>query len=46
MSDNKKCGKGDKMPTEKTNLPFQVVETVNKIRIKSGYTTDLMEGKR
>jgi hypothetical protein len=45
MSDNK-CGKGDKMPTEKANLPFQVVETINEIRIKGGYTTDLMEGKR
>ncbi|MFN3821058.1 MAG: DNA methyltransferase [bacterium] len=28
---------GDKMPFEKPNLPFQVVETVNKPRIKGGY---------
>jgi len=29
--------KGEKMPIEKPNLPFQVVETVNKPRIKGGY---------
>ncbi|MBT9159483.1 MAG: DNA methyltransferase [Dehalococcoidia bacterium] len=30
--------KGEKKPIEKPNLPFQVVETVNKPRIKGGYT--------
>ena len=29
--------KGEKMPIEKQNLPFLVVETVNKPRIKGGY---------
>jgi adenine specific DNA methylase Mod len=29
--------KGEKIPIEKPNLPFQVVETVNKPRIKGGY---------
>lgn len=29
--------KGEKMPIEKPNLPFQVVETVNKPRVKGGY---------
>lgn len=33
--------KGEKIPIEKPNLPFQVVETVNKPRIKGGYTTPL-----
>jgi len=31
-----KYEKGDKIPIEKPNLPFQVVETVNKPRIKGG----------
>ena len=29
--------KGEKIPIEKPNLPFQVVETVNKPRVKGGY---------
>jgi len=29
--------KGEKMPIEKPNLPFQVVETINKPRVKGGY---------
>ena len=29
--------KGEKIPIEKPNLPFQVVETINKPRIKGGY---------
>jgi adenine-specific DNA-methyltransferase len=29
--------KGEKIPIEKPNLPFQVVETVNKPRAKGGY---------
>ncbi|MCL0098313.1 site-specific DNA-methyltransferase, partial [Dehalococcoidia bacterium] len=33
--------KGEKKPIEKPNLPFQVVETVNKPRIKGGYTISL-----
>lgn len=28
--------KGQKMPIERPNLPFQVVETINKPRIKVG----------
>jgi adenine-specific DNA-methyltransferase len=36
-----KYEKGERMPTEKPNLPFQVVETVNKPRIKGGYTASL-----
>ncbi len=36
-----KLEKGEKMPIEKPNLPFQVVETVNKPRIKGGYTISL-----
>jgi len=32
---------GNKMPIERPNLPFQVVETVNKPRIKGGYTISL-----
>jgi adenine-specific DNA-methyltransferase len=33
--------KGEKIPIEKPNLPFQVVETVNKPRIKGGYDTSI-----
>jgi len=33
--------KGGKIPIEKPNLPFQVVETVNRPRIKGGYTASL-----
>jgi len=36
-----KLEKGEKIPIEKPNLPFQVVETVNKPRIKGGYTISL-----
>jgi adenine-specific DNA-methyltransferase len=36
-----KFDKGEKIPIEKPNLPFQVVETVNKPRIKGGITTPL-----
>ena len=36
-----KIEKGEKIPIEKPNLPFQVVETVNKPRIKGGYNTPL-----
>jgi len=36
-----KLEKGEKTPIEKPNLPFQVVETVNKPRIKGGYTISL-----
>ncbi len=36
-----KYEKGEKIPVEKPNLPFQVVETVNKPRIKGGYTVSL-----
>jgi adenine-specific DNA-methyltransferase len=36
-----KYEKGEKIPIEKPNLPFQVVETVNKPRIKGGYTIAL-----
>ncbi len=32
---------GEKAPIEKPNLPFQVVETINKPRIKGGITTSL-----
>ncbi|VUT24182.1 MAG: putative methyltransferase [Candidatus Methanolliviera sp. GoM_asphalt] len=32
-----KFDKGDKIPIEKPNLPFQVVETVNKPRVKGAY---------
>ncbi|RZN65247.1 MAG: site-specific DNA-methyltransferase [Candidatus Methanoliparum thermophilum] len=32
---------GEKMPIERPNLPFQVVETVNKPRIKGGYNIPL-----
>lgn len=33
--------KGGKIPIEKPNLPFQIVETVNMPRIKGGYTASL-----
>ncbi len=33
--------KGEKIPIEKPNLPFQVVETINKPRIKGGITAPL-----
>lgn len=33
--------KGEKIPIEKPNLPFQVVETINKPRIKGGYDTSI-----
>jgi len=33
--------KGEKIPIEKPNLPFQVVETVNKPRIKGGYDSSI-----
>ncbi len=36
-----KFDKGEKIPIEKPNLPFQVVETINKPRIKGGITTTL-----
>jgi len=36
-----KYEKGEKIPVEKPNLPFQVVETINKPRIKGGYTVPL-----
>jgi len=36
-----KYEKGGKITIEKPNLPFQVVETVNKPRIKGGYTISL-----
>ncbi|MEA1912419.1 MAG: site-specific DNA-methyltransferase [candidate division WOR-3 bacterium] len=36
-----KLEKGEKIPIERPNLPFQVVETVNKPRIKGGYTKSL-----
>jgi len=36
-----KIEKGEKIPIEKPNLPFQVVETVNKPRIKGGYDASL-----
>jgi adenine-specific DNA-methyltransferase len=36
-----KYEKGEKIPIEKPNLPFQVVETINKPRIKGGYTIAL-----
>jgi len=36
-----KFEKGEKLPIEKPNLPFQVVETVNKPRIKGGITAPL-----
>ncbi len=36
-----KYEKGEKIPIEKPNLPFQVVETVNKPRIKGGFTAPL-----
>ncbi len=36
-----KFDKGEKIPIEKPNLPFQVVETVNKPRIKGGITAPL-----
>lgn len=36
-----KFDKGEKIPIEKPNLPFQVVETVNKPRIKGGITASL-----
>jgi len=32
---------GNKMPIERPNLPFQVVETINKPRVKGGYTRPL-----
>jgi len=32
---------GKKIPIEKSNLPFQTIETVNKPRIKGGITTSL-----
>ena len=36
-----KLEKGNKIPIEKPNLPFQVVETINKPRIKGGYSVPL-----
>ena len=36
-----KYEKGKKMLVEKPNLPFQIVETVNKPKIKGGYTIPL-----
>ncbi|MCK4395849.1 site-specific DNA-methyltransferase [candidate division WOR-3 bacterium] len=36
-----KFDRGEKIPIEKPNLPFQVVETVNKPRIKGGYAISL-----
>jgi len=36
-----KYEKGEKIPIEKPNLPFQVVETVNKPRVKEGISTSL-----
>lgn len=36
-----KFDKGEKIPIEKPNLPFQVVETINKPRIKGGITAPL-----
>ncbi|MEM4058659.1 MAG: site-specific DNA-methyltransferase [Thermoplasmata archaeon] len=36
-----KFEKGEKLPIEKPNLPFQVVETINKPRIKGGITVSL-----
>jgi adenine-specific DNA-methyltransferase len=36
-----KFEKGEKLPIEKPNLPFQVVETINKPRIKGGITAPL-----
>ena len=57
MADNKKYvellwhGKynemklGNKMPIERPNLPFQVVETINKPRVKGGYTRPLFPEK-
>ena len=35
--------KGQKMPIERPNLPFQVVETINKPRIKGGYNASLFQ---
>ncbi len=32
---------GEKIPIEKPNLPFQGVETVNKPRIRDGFTAPL-----
>jgi len=36
-----KYEKGEKIPIEKLNLPFQIVETINKPRIKGGYTASI-----
>ncbi len=36
-----KYEKGEKVPIEKPNLPFQTVETVNKPRVKGGFTVPL-----
>ncbi|MCK4322332.1 site-specific DNA-methyltransferase, partial [candidate division WOR-3 bacterium] len=36
-----KFEKGDKIPFERHNLPFQIVETVNKPRVKGGYSESL-----
>jgi len=36
-----KFEKGEKIPIEKPNLPFQTVETINKPRIKDGITASL-----
>jgi len=35
--------KGQKIPIERPNLPFQVVETINKPRIKGGYNASLFQ---
>lgn len=35
--------KGRKIPIERPNLPFQVVETINKPRIKGGYNASLFQ---
>ena len=36
-----KLEKGEEIPIEKPNLPFQTVETVNRPRIKGGFTAPL-----
>jgi len=37
-----KINLGKKTPVDRPNLPFQVVETINKPRIKSGFTASLL----
>ena len=41
-----KIDKGERIPIEKPNLPFQIVETVNKPRIKGGYDAPLFPEDR